>query len=213
MTPLEIVEAAQNNLNAVSDTLWSQTEILNILYMVELQLARKTRCIEATSTQTSTAGTADYSKPTSAQDILRVTYNGTKLQKISQEQFDQLNPTGLAQSGTPVYYTFFNDTFTLSPTPDTSALVIKTWSYNEPVKAGATDTLSTPSRYHDVLVNGVTYGMCPKDLGHPLTTFWRDKWFTGMAEVEWHVRIRRRADGFGRVSREEDALTTNFGII
>lgn len=214
MTAAQIIEAARNNLNAVSDNLWSDTELLTTLYGVELQLSRATRCIEAVSSSTtSVSGTSEYSKPTYAIDVLRVTYDGVKLQRITYDEYDVLHPSGTTTSGDPSYYVFFNDTLILDPVPSTTGDTIKIWSYNQPVTLAASDTPSTPGRYHDALVNGLTYAMCPKDLGHPLVVFWKDKWFTSIAEVEKHVKLRRRADGFATVQREEDALTTNFGII
>jgi hypothetical protein len=212
MTPSEIIEVARNNLNAVTDTLWSDAELLKHLDNCQRELARKTRCIENVATDTSVASQSDYTWPTRAIDILRITFDGTKLQRISFDEYDQL---GANLSGTPAYYMLFNDTVTLVPTPDSGAAskTIKFYVYSEPSTTTLASTLEVPTIYHDVLCHGVTYHMCPKDLGHPLVTFWRDKWFTGLAEVEHHVKLRKRADGFSVVVREEDALTSNFGVI
>jgi hypothetical protein len=215
MTPAQVIEAAQNNLNAVTDDLWSQEELLTSLYLCEQELARKTRCIESVDeTLLTQSGTATYTIPSYIMDVLRVVYNDSqKLQRITLGENDTLNPTGASQIGTPAYYSVFNEAITLYPTPDTDNLAIKIWSYNEPVKAIISATLSTPPRYHDALVHGLTFSMCPKDLGHPLVLFWGERWLRSIEEVKTHVKLRRRADGFAMVVREEDALTTNFGII
>ena len=213
MTPSEIIEVARNNLNAVADTLWSDTELLKNLYLCELQLARKTRCIENTSTTTSISGTSDYAVPTRALEIKRITYNGTRIDPISLKQYDQINPQSNSLVGTPTYYIQFDDLITLVPTPDTSALTIKYWVYSEPSVPTLVSTLSTPTVYHDGLCDGLTYRMCPKDLGHPLTTFWRDKWFTFLSDAEANERRRKRGGGFTRVNCEEESVTTPLGTI
>lgn len=216
MTVTQILEAARNNLNAVSDTLWSDTELYMGLYMVEQQLARKTLCIEATHTDTSVASTATYTRPTSVIEIWRVTFDGNKIQKLQPREVDELNfNTTTAQTGTPRYYSDYASVITLYPTPDSGAAskTIKYFTYDEPGTVSSSSTIECPTFSHDVLVSGLTYQMCPKDLGHPLTLFWRDKWFGGMAEVEKEVRRRRRSDRMAIVLTEEQALTTNFGTI
>lgn len=214
MTPTEIITAAQNNLNALTDTLWGSGELLMNLYLAEMELTRKTQCIESTSTSlVSIASTADYTVPVNFFDIIRVTYNGTKLQSIDRREFDTINPSGVTTTGTPAYYILYDDVLTLFPTPDTSSLVIKIWYHLQPAVPTASTTLEVPSRYHDVLVAGVTYRMCPKDLGHPLTLFWRDMWMSGIEDVRTHVKQSKRSDRFSIVKVEEITLDTDFGII
>lgn len=213
MTPQAILDAARNNLNATSDTLWSDTELLTDLYLVQLQLARKTHCIENTSTDVTVASTANYTKPTRALEIVRLTIDGTKIQKISQREADQLvfNASS-APSGTPRFYSEFNDTITLYPTPD-AVYTIKYFTYDAPTLPTALSTLEVPVAYHDVLVTGLTFMMCPKDLGNPQTLLWADKWRNALTETWQEIRKSRKSDRFSVVSTEEQNLTTNFGII
>lgn len=216
MTVTQILDAARNNLNATADTLWSDSELVNDLYLIQLQLARRTLCIENTSTDTSVASTASYTKPTRAIEIWRITFDGNKIQKLNQREVDELTfNVSTAPTGTPRYYSEYNEQITLYPTPDSGAAskTIKYFTYDEPSVTTSSSTLEVPTAFHDVLVMGLTYHMCPKDLGHPLTLFWRDKWFNGMSEIEKEMRRRRRADRMAIVMSEENMLTTNFGSI
>ena len=186
------------------------------LYLIQLQFCRKTLCIENTSTDTSVLSQSDYTRPTRALHIWRVTFDGTKLQKIDQRELDELNfNTTTTQTGTPVYYSEYNSLISLYPTPDSGAAskTIKYYTYDEPETVTSGSTLEVPTCFHDILVTGLTYHMCPKDLGHPLTVFWKDKWFTGIEEAEREIRKRRRSDRMAVVKTEEQSLTTNFGII
>lgn len=215
MTPGEIIEVAQNRLNAVTDTLWSTTELLKYLYLCETELAIRSRCIRSTATDTSVASTADYSTPQTAFELTRVEYDGRALQDISRRQNDAINYNQTtALTGTPNSYVDNGSTVTLVPTPDTSALTIRFRYYALPTEAtGSSDALSTPAAYHHLLCDGVTAQMCPKDLGHPLTALYAAKWEKDLAWAEAHARRSLRGNKFAVVLREEDALSTNTGII
>lgn len=213
MTAQEILDAARDNMNAAGDTNWADTNLLNSLYRVMLYVARKTKCIETSATATSTSGTSDYTKPTRAIEITRVTYNGAKLQLIDLRQYDSINPNSATSSGTPAYYLYYNDTVTLYPTPSDSSSTIKYWFIQEPAVPTAAATPAIPTVYHDVLVSGLTAEMCPKDLGHPLTAYWRDKYLAGVADIEAHMKRKKRGDRLAVVKSESDMLMNDFGII
>jgi hypothetical protein len=212
MTVTQILEAARNNLNALTDTLWSDSELLSTLYRVELKLARRARTIENRYTTTAVAGTSQYVKPTRAIEIWRITYNGAKLRYIDFRQLDSINPNSADSSGTPSHYSYYDDAFFLYPAPaDAGTIVV--FSYDEPDVPTVSSTLETPSVYHDVLVDGLTAGMCPKDLGHPLTEYYTGKFEAGLIEAERFSRKRRRGDQFATVHCEEVLNTNQFGII
>lgn len=216
MTPQQILDASRNNLNATNDTLWSDTELLIDLYLVELELARKTLCIENTSTDTTVASQTDYTRPARAIEIWRVMFDGNKLQKISKRELDQLNfNTSVTVTGLPRFYSEFNELISLYPTPDagSASKTIQYFTYDEPTVPTASSTLEVPTAYHDVLVAGLTKRMCPKDLGNPQTILWADEWARGVQETKQEIRKRRRSDKFSVVATEEQNLTTNFGII
>lgn len=213
MTTVQVLESARNNLNSLTDTLWSDAELLLCMYRAALKLTRRTKCLELSDTQNTVASTADYTLPTQAIDVWRVTYNGKKLQAITLREYDAMNPNATTSSGSPTFYLLYGTTITLYPTPD-AVKVLKIWSYNEPILPTATSyTITIPTRYQDVLVDGTTAEMCPKDLGHPLTSFFVNKFEKGIQEVEAHVRKRRRGDRMAVVQTEEQSLVTDRGIM
>lgn len=212
MTVQQILDEARNNLNALSDDLWSDTELLLKLYRVGLKMARKTLCIEDSGTTSTVAGTSEYAKPTNALEIWRLTYAGNKLQYIDYRHYDTINPSNTTSSGTPAYYLYYEDTIILYPTP-AAVGTLKYWYYKEPSTPAIGSTWDLPSVFHDVAVDGLTFEMCPKDLGNPLTTFYGQKFMDGMRDMEAFMRRRKRADRMAIVKVEEDTLFSDFGTI
>ena len=213
MTVTQILDEARNNLNAANDTLWADTELYVKLYKVMLRVSRKTRCIAATETQNTVAATATYTAPTTAFEIWRVTYENAKLQQIDRRQLDALTPNGSTSSGTPSFYLLEGTTLTLYPTPSAVG-ALKVFSFDIPsaVPTGAT-TLAVPAAYHDVLCNGLTAEMCPKDLGHPLTSYWQSRFEQGLSEMDALQRLNKRRDRFAVVKLEEESVSTEMGLI
>lgn len=213
MTVTEIVDSSRNNLNALTDTLWSAAELYVSLYKVMLKVARKTKCIEASASASTIAGTSDYTLSVTANWITRVEYNGAKLQLIDQRQLDSMNPNSVSSSGTPAFYLIRSRTITLYPTPSDAA-TYEVQSYDIPSGIPtASTTITIPAVYHDVLVDGLTSMMCPKDLGHPLTEYWQAMFATSQRDMEADIRLKRRGDRFAVVKSEEAGLYTDFGII
>lgn len=213
MTVTQIVEESRNNLNALTDTLWSDNELYLKLYRVMLKVARKTRCIAAQPSANTVAATADYTMATTVHEITRVTYAGAKLQVIDQRQMDAMNPNSTTSSGTPAYYLVRGRTVTLYPTPSAvGAYIIYSYDIPSAVPTAST-TLEIPIAFHDVLIDGLTAEMCPKDLGHPLTSYWAMKFQDSVEQMNSQIRKNRRGDRFAVVKTEEDCLNNDFGII
>lgn len=211
MTVTQILTAARNNLNSLNDTFWSDAELYNSLYRCELKLARKAFTIDNVYSVTTVAGTAQYIKPTRAISIWKVKYNGSPLALIDQREYDAMNPNSASSSGTPAYFMFYDEAFYLYPTPD-DAQSLEVYTYDEPNDITSTSVLETPSVFHDILVDGLTFMMCPKDLGHPTTLLWKANWEAGLIEAESFARKRRRANKFSTVKTEESLNTTEWGI-
>jgi hypothetical protein len=213
VTVTQILDEAKNNLNAASDTLWSDTELYLKLFKVMLRFARRTRCINTSESQNTVAGTATYTAPTTAHEIWRVTYNGSKLSVMDRRQYDSISPSQVVSSGTPAYYLLEGTTLTLYPTPD-DVQALKCFFYAIPsaVPTGAT-TLEIPAAYHDGLCDGLTFQMCPKDLGHPLTLYWQERWKEVLVEAEAQEKLKKRRDRFALVKLEEENLSTELGMI
>lgn len=213
MTVTEILNEARNNLNALNDTLWSDTELYLKLYRVMLKVARRTRCIEGSDSQSTVIAQAAYTPSAAAIETWRVTYEGAKLQFIDRRQYDAMNPNSTTNSGTPAYYLAYGGTVTLYPTPAAvGTLILYAYKIPSAVPTGST-TLEVPVEFHDVLVDGLTSEMCPKDLGHPLTSYWAGKYADGIEDMKATIRRQRRGDRFAVVKTEEDCLNNDFGVI
>jgi len=214
MTPLEVITAARQFHNAVGDSFWSDAELYNYLYFSAERLALEAKCIENRYTTTSTASTTEYSLPTRAIDIKRVEYDSRKLDPIDFRQLDSIDfNSNTTVTGTPQYYYFWDEVVGLHPTPDTSSDTIKIYSHDYPSFPAATTTLEIPVQYHSCLVFGVRAFMSAKELGHPNTGYYDEKWEEAVKNVVRSEAKRRRGDKFRRVLREEDLPSTSQGYI
>lgn len=215
MTPSTIETYARNKLNALNDSLWSSAEIIeNYLYECCMEFSREVKCIENTYTTTTVASTQEYALPSRYIDILRVTYNGTKLQPISMREYDELTwpNTTTTTSGTPTFYYYFGETIGLFPVPD-AAVTLKIWVIQGHDVVSSNSTLEIPIQYHHMLVDGVVSKMCMKEIGDPRATFYAGVWQQHLMKAAAQWRKHKRGDRFGVVLTEERTPTTNFGTI
>ena len=214
MTPLEVITAARRFHNAIGDSFWSDEELYDHLYWSAMRLAKDARCIENRYTATSVASQTEYSKPTRAFEIKRVEYDSRKLDPIDFRMLDSIDlNTNTTVTGTPQYYYWYDDVIGFHPTPSASSDTIKIYSYDYPSKPSATTTLEIPVQYHDALVFGVRAFMSGKELGHPNTGFYDQKWEEAVRDVKKKEKQRKRGDKFRRVLREEDLPNTTLGYI
>ena len=193
MTPLEIITAARQFHNAVGDDFWSDAELYNHLYFCSQRLARECLVIENRYTTTSVASQQEYSKPTRSLQIKRVEYDSRKLMPVDFREIDSVNLNTVdVPVGTPAYYYWWDDVIGFYPTPGTSDLTIKIYSYDYPNFPTATSILEVPAQYHDALVFGVRSLMTPKELGHPNTTFYSQEWERSVMDVKKKEKLRKR---------------------
>ncbi len=213
MTPTELIDAARRQYNAESDTFFSEAELLGLIYQASKELAVKAYVIENTFTTTSTASTEEYAFPTNMFAIKRVTYNGVKLRKISFREDDSVTYSGSTTNaeGTPRWYTIWNNTIALTPTPDTSSLTIKVWGYMVPDSFTITGSLEIPERYHWDVVDFMLSRMSAKDGNDGLSQSYYSLWQGHVNEAIRNERRRRRADGNAIVGNEDDLDVTVLG--
>jgi len=215
MTPSEIEAYSRRLLNATSSNFWSSEEIIqNHLYNAAMEMATECECIENRYTTVSVASQQEYSKPTRAAQVKRITYDGQKLQKIDFRQLDSIdyNPSSTT-TGTPLYYAVFDETIFLHPVPDTSALTITIQTIDFPAQPTVNSTLEIPAQYHLKLAIGVAYLMSLKELGHPNVTRFQAMWAQALEDVKEAERKKKRGDGFRIVLSEEQTVVTEFGTI
>jgi hypothetical protein len=214
MTVTEILTAARNRYNAVSDSFWSDDELIGLLYMACLDIARETKCVERVYSTSTVASQQEYDFPTATISIKRIQYNGKKLKQVTMREDDTI--TGLDQSttdtGTPQYYFIWNETIYLRPLPDGIG-TLKIWTYNEPQALTISSTLEVPTQFHYDLVDYMVSEMAAKDLNFTAAQFYQSKWEKAkMAAKRWQAK-KARGDNYGTVTDEESSIENYFGVI
>lgn len=211
MTPTQIEEAARRRYNAVSDNLWSQEEIFQLIYDACLEAALECNIIENTYTTTTVSGTQSYVYPTGTIAIKRLTWNGSKLKPITLREDDIA--TGLNQAttetGTPIFYYIWDEAIYLRPTPN-AAQTLKVFSYNEPQTLTVSSTLEIPTVFHMRLVNYIVHAMAAKDSNITVANFYLARWEKDKIEMKKFVAKKKRTDSFAQVGDEENEAQLGY---
>jgi len=210
MTPTDIETAARNKYNAIGDTFWSQSEILDLMYEGCLELCAEVDLIERTYTTVSVANQDEYDFPTGTEAVWLVKYNNKKVNKISKNEYDSLvngTPTNFT-SGYPTLWTEWNRTVVFYPTPTTAGDTIKLYSYNEPQPIDINSTLEIPSILHMSLTNKIVAEMLAKDENFGGAAYYQGLWEKTKERAKRLKSRRRRAQGFA-VTINEDILPIN----
>lgn len=124
------------------------------------QIVTENRVLRSKGTEASIAGQYDYLFP--ALSIFAVTslhYNGVPLKGISFEEAEETFISGdpqREQTGTPVVWWFWDDTFTVWPTPDVSGTMTLYFTrYPDPLTGDPGQILDVSDKYYSALVNYV----------------------------------------------------------
>ena len=80
MTPTELETYVRQRYNAIGDNFYPQALIFNYFYDAEMELARKTKCIQRVYSTTTVASQRAYDVPSLSHAIARVEYDGERLQ-------------------------------------------------------------------------------------------------------------------------------------
>ena len=216
MTPAEIETASRRKYNSASSSFFSSAEIYDLIYQAELEIAQKTRMLEGLSTAlTTTSGTRNYSMTSVMSELKRVEYNGSKLKKIDMREDDSLtlSNSDSTATGTPQYYSEWNRTIYLRPTPDTSSVVLRVYYYALPAPiTSASQVLEVPALFHMCIVDYVAAEMASKDENHKTASVYFDKWYNKhLPEMEAWVAKKKRGDSFKVVKDELDTIGTYLG--
>jgi hypothetical protein len=214
MTPLEVEEAARRTYNAVSDSFWSQDEIMNLIWHAQQEMAIEAEIIERSYTTTTVAGTQEYAFPTNAMFIKRVTYNGQKLTPIDFLDDDELTnyDSDTTDQGNSRFYTQWNEAIQLRPIPS-SAVTLKIYSINAPQEVTTTSSLEVPASLHRYLVAYVLKEMVSKDQNAIFHDRYALQWANGMDMARKYKAKRKRADGFAHVKNQEFVAITQLGKV
>ena len=162
MTPNEVYTLVRNQVAETSPSFWGESEIYSLLSNAEALLASEIDCTEVTATDVSAPNVREYTRPTAALRISRITWDNTKLKKINFTDVDKIE--GDTQDfGDPVYYYEYGSSIGIVPTP-TQVKTIKYYYLKKPVALSASSTAFTiPSEFGQYLVDFVLYYMLLKD--------------------------------------------------
>lgn len=209
MTPSEINEYARQQYNAVGDTFYTDAELYRHIFAAELELAMKAGCIKNVYTTSTVVSTQEYSRPSGAIIIKRISYEGTKLAPISMREDDAITLMNQAttQTGTPQFYYEWGASFFLRPVPDAVG-TLKIYSVDKPQPVTATSVLDVPDRYHDKIADYLLERMARKDKNYGGAKEFAASWADTVLEAIRHERRRLRGDQFTGI-QDDAALAEN----
>jgi hypothetical protein len=205
MTPAQMETAARQRYNAVGDTNWSTSELMTLIYGACLELVRECKLvIQKKYTATTTAAVGEYSFPTNAVSLKRVTFDGKKLNEITMREDDSLTLQNqlTTDTGAPEYYYVWSDVIYLRPIP-TSVGTLTIFAEANPQEVTSTSSLEVPANIHMGIVDYMAAHMAAKDLNWTFYDKFIDAWSRHKLEFRAFLRKNKRADGFVVVQSEE----------
>lgn len=213
MTPDDIITQARQAYNAVGDTFFSSTELYNLIWKAEQELAMKTYCIMDTQTTTTVASQQEYARPTTAISIKRVTYNGRSLKPINFTEDDAITNYDAAttMTGEPLYYMEWESSIFLRPIPN-AAYTLKVWFFAKPQQVTANVTLEVPEEYHLNMVDFLLAHMFGKDGKADMSAYHRNLWKESVEQIKQWERRKKRSNWPAAVVNI-DALAETIEII
>ncbi len=214
MTPQEVIDAARQQYNSVSDDFFSDAELFRYVWAAQTDFSRHAFNIERTYTASTVIGQQEYSFPTNCIGIKRITYAGLKLVPISFREDDMLTVMNQATTatGTPQYYAIWNETIYLRPIPAAVA-TLKIFAFAEPQEVSATSTLEIPSYYHLDLIDYVLWRKAIKDKNFQAASEYKKLWDGKLLAARMDHRKAKRADGFTGVVDVESINETVIGVV
>lgn len=214
MTPTELINAAKLRFNSVGDDFFPNEMMYELITAASGELARKAYVIERTYTTSTVASQQEYSLPTNAFSVKRVTYDGRKLQPINFREDDVLTSfsSQTTATGDPQYYAFFNRTLYLRPVP-ASVATLKIFSYNFPQAVTTTSTLEVPTEYHHDLLLYLVSEMASKENNFEKARHYRELWDSRVLEIKKEQRKRVRGDSFSGIQDVDAMGETILGMV
>lgn len=206
MTPVDVAEFARQQYNAVNDSFFADEELYRHIWHAQNILAREAKVIENTYTTTTVASQQEYTFPTNAIAIKRITWNGMRLTPITFREDDWLTGFNAAttSTGTPSSYAIFDRVIYLRPLPS-AAYTLKLFTFDEPGEVSSTSTLDVPTDLHLELTSFLLWKMSLKDQNFDAAQYYEQQWKEAVLRARAWARKRQTADSF-RVVRDEEAL-------
>lgn len=212
MTPADLNTFVRQSYNAVNDTHFVDSEMMNYIYQASMILATTAKIIQGVDTSTLTVvGTRTYAYPTRYIAPTRLEYNNMRMDPIDFIEDDMLtlsNSSDLSQ-GTPRYYAIWNKFIYLRPVPD-SVYTIRFYGYKEPNVVTISDvTLEIPSEFHTALSYFMLFRMCVKDGNLQLGSYYSQLWQAEVERAKQWQRERENSDQFD-VVKDYQAMPFNI---
>lgn len=203
MTPSELITYARQQYNAVSDGFFSDAEMRMHVWSAQ-DILSKERLIENAYDTTTVIGQQEYTYPTNAIAIRRITYDGKRLTRIDFREDDI--QTGFdadtTSTGVPTTYVIFDRIIRLRPIPS-DALALKIFTYDRPQEVTNTSTLDVPEEFHLGMVDYLLWRMASKDQNFQSANYYKSQWDDTLVRARQWARKRKLADSFNVVRDEE----------
>lgn len=215
MTPLEINVAARQRYNAVGDDFWSDAEIYALIYQACCEMVTEGFIIEQSYTTPSVASQQEYTFPTNALNIKRITYDGRKVVPFTFREDDVLTILNQATTatGVPTSYAIWNKIIYMRPIPSTSALTIKVFANIEPQSVTASSTLEIPASFQMPLLNFILSEMSAKNKNYAGAQYYRVLWEKDIIRAKRAQRKQKIGDAFQFVKNVDILPQTDLGNI
>lgn len=215
MSPDDINTAARQRYNAVGDDFWSNQEVFYMIYQACCEMATEGLIIEQTYSTVSVANQQQYSFPTNAMNIKRITYDGRKLDCITFREDDVLTVLNQATvaTGVPSCYMIWNDIIYLRPIPSTAALTIKIWSNIQPQLVASGTTIEIPDVFEMSIVNFILSEMSAKNKNYAGSAYYRNLWEKDLINIRKFARKRKIGDAFQIVKNVDIIPQSDLGTV
>jgi len=167
-----LITKCRIHINETSTTFHADSDLLAYCDEAQKYFIRSTRILEGSSTTSAVSGTQNYALPSDYLALLRVTFNGIKIDRVSYHEIDELGINDTDETNTPRYYYILNEQLYLIPIPNTTD-TIKIYYYKFPADLDATtDTLEISKIYDDIIVCYMVYRALEKDSEDKRADYW-----------------------------------------
>lgn len=214
MTPQELVLYARQQYNAVGNTFFADEELFKHIWAAQMRLARDALCIQRVYTTSTVASQQEYSFPTNAIGVKRITCDGVKLHHITFREDDSLTLSNstTTSTGRPQYFALWNKTLYLRPIPD-SVYTVKIFTYNRPQEVTSSSSLEVPEEYHQDLMDFILAKMCLKDQNFQGEASYMAKWNESVIRCKRDQKKLLRTESYTAVQDLELLPTTVIGAV
>lgn len=219
MTPQQILSSVRAQVDESAARYWTDAEIYVYMSQAEYQLAAEVRCTEARQSGVALAGEQEMYAPSDMLILSVVRWNGVKLKKIDQTEYEALANTGYGGAttqGNPAYYYEYQGdlgrSIGLFPIPSTTANLTFWYIKLPPVLSSYSTSLTVPAVFAPAITDYVLYRMFLKDQDARAQVHYQ-AWQQGMANARSTWNMMRFGDQHLRVKDVDAMLSTDLGMI